>query len=177
MGTGQTRLGRDIIRARPDHSTSTSENHSIVYNQETRRARTAVGDHRTMVQGVGVGCSGPHAVAGALAVASSACNSGCGGEVCCALTATHFSAPCLLSAAAGSSSEVMLSSVSASAPLVFSDSDVVVDSDDGSCAALSDVMEDAVGLTASRWMARLAFTRASRFSFSLSSFSAFCSAE
>ena len=38
-------------------------------------------------------------------------------------------------------------------------------------------MKDAAGLTASRWMARLAFTRASRFSFSLSSFSAFCSAE
>ena len=78
---------------------------------------------------------GPHAVVGALAVASLACNSGCGGEVCCAWTATHFFAPGLLSAAAGSCSEVIVSSVSASVPLVFFDSDVVVDSDDGSCAS------------------------------------------
>ena len=77
---------------------------------------------------------GLHAVVGALAVPSLACKSGCGGEVCCAWTATQFSALGLLSAAAGSCSEVIVCSVSASAPLVFFDSDVVVDSHDGSCA-------------------------------------------
>ena len=38
-------------------------------------------------------------------------------------------------------------------------------------------MKDAAGLTASRWMAGLAFTRASGFYFCLSSVFAFCSAK
>ena len=86
------------------------------------------------------------------------------------MTATHFSDGSVLLAASasaafsGSSSDVRLSSVSASAPLVFSDSDVVVESDAGDASA---------GAVAAR---RLLFARASFFSLSLSSFSAFCSA-
>ena len=73
----------------------------------------------------------------------------------------------------GSSSDVTLSSVSASAPLVFSDSDGVLDSDVGDSDALSDGA--ATVFEASRTAVRFPFWRASFFSLSFSSFSAFCS--
>ena len=88
------------------------------------------------------------------------------------MTATHFSD--VLAAFSASSSDVILSSVSASAPLVFSDSEVDVDdSEAGSADEDTALLSVGAAAFASR---RLVLTRVSFFaccSLSSSSFSAF----